>query len=84
MRWVREIPDIPGPTFTFSHNYPPHAPFVFDRDGNILPEDSALGTPEVENERYIEQLIYVNRTIDELADYLIDRTAGEAIIDPPI
>ena len=38
--------DNPEPTFTFNHNFPPHPPYIFDRDGNFPDESKfAYGVP---------------------------------------
>jgi len=83
MGWLREIPDNPSPTFTFSHNYVPHAPFVFDRDGNIWSDIWPYGTspskPEA-NQRYVDQLYFVSKTVDSVIDDILKRSSREPII----
>ena len=82
MRRLREIPDIPGPTFSFSHNLQPHPPFVFDRDGN-LPRDSRMDLTAKgpgQNEMYIDQLVYVNKAVQSMVTGLLERSPTEPII----
>ena len=82
MREVRTVPDIPGPTFSFLHSIPPHPPAIFDRAGNVRkPADSELnrnwwGFTDL----YVDQLIYVNQTIESVVDEILERSAVEPII----
>ena len=81
MEWLRKVPAIESPTFTFSHNFPPHSPFVFDRNGNVLDpmRFSGFGPVEAlrkaENQAYIDQLVYVNKSIMKLVDYILEQSA---------
>jgi len=76
MGWLREIPDVPGPTFTFSHNIPPHEPFVFDRDGNFPTDFKRLSDDQL----YIDQLFYVNKVVDSVLEEILQRSSSEPII----
>lgn len=82
MAALRQIPEIPGPTFTFYHVFQPHPPFIFDRDGN-LPQGSRMeltaGAPN-DNVLYIDQLVYVNKNVSEVVDDLLARSPEEPII----
>ena len=72
---LREIVDIPGPTFTFNHNLPPHLPAVFDRYGNP-PRTLELGTFTL----YIDQIRYVNKVVEATVDDILKRSPKEPII----
>jgi hypothetical protein len=75
---LEEIPDIKEPTFVFAHMLLPHAPYVFDRDGNFLTEQASLRRPEKRN--YIDQLIFTNRRVSRLIDTLITNSGVPPII----
>jgi len=84
MSLLKAISDNPEPTFTFNHNFPPHPPYIFDRDGNF-PHDSKLlsGIPVADLKNtgmYVDQLIYINRRIEEVVDHIIERSAVQPII----
>ncbi len=67
-------------SFIFSHQLAPHAPYLFDRDGNCFTERSTklsqLATDHVKTENdyiegkknYIEYLIYTNKKLIEAFD----------------
>ena len=66
---LADIPNIKGPTFVVAHVFLPHAPYVFDRNGNYL-------TAEEANERsrevnYVDQLIFTNNKLRVLIDELL-------------
>jgi len=73
---LEQIPDDPAPTFALVHFTLPHPPFVFDRNGDYV---SDVGRQWVNDEGYVEQLIYTNRRIRELVTKLL---AGPASEDP--
>jgi len=86
LAWLKSIPKINGPTFTFSHNFPPHSPFVFDRDGNILDPNrfNVIANKEEErtlgNQAYIDQLVHVNQAIMDVIDVLLEQSEPEVPI----
>ena len=84
MKKLRDIPDIPGSTFTFNHNMQPHPPYIFDRDGNRPPsatfELTPTGGENTEIKKYIDQLIYVNKSVKALVDDLLRSSPEEPII----
>jgi hypothetical protein len=66
---LEDVTRQPGPKFVFAHVTLPHPPYVFDRDGNFVPE------PE-EKERgrqrgFREQVEYANARILALLDILL-------------
>lgn len=80
---LQEIADIPGPTFTFNHNLPPHPPYVFDRDGNRLVGASYdfVGIPTWrQTDLYVDELIYLNKRLEETLDYILERSEVQPII----
>ncbi|MFC1656881.1 sulfatase-like hydrolase/transferase [Patescibacteria group bacterium] len=82
-----EIPDIKEPTFTFAHIIAPHPPYVFNKEGNIPPEDIKylLGKSESRDipklkELYIDQMDYVDRKLIETIDTIIRKSDNPPII----
>lgn len=72
------IPEIREPTFSYIHLMAPHPPFVFDKDGNSpwkgIPEEVRAiwqGEDKIE-ERYINQLIFVNKKMVFLLNTLLE------------
>ena len=60
---------IPGPKFVFAHILLPHEPFVFDRNGDFVPEEERDRRPRSRN--YVEQLMFANTKIAELVETLL-------------
>lgn len=67
----------PGPKFVFAHFVPPHHPYLFDRDGNVLRRATISDQFEFqkrlweERDAYADQLSFVSRRIAEVVDRLI-------------
>jgi hypothetical protein len=84
MNLLKAQVDNPKPTFTFNHNFPPHPPYIFDRDGNFPDESKFVygvpGGDEKNTELYIDSLIYINKRIEEVVDHLIERSDVQPII----
>ena len=81
-RRIRKVPDIPDPTLTFIHYFPPHPPYLFDRSGNARPEARYELEGDIWDDTglYIGQLIHINNVIEELVDDLIADSPIEPII----
>ena len=84
---LKEVPDIELPTFTFAHIIAPHPPFVFDRDGNLPPQNKefSLGldlTQDISTNRkqYIDQLIYINQEALKTIKSIIKKSDNPPII----
>jgi hypothetical protein len=60
---------LPGTNFVFAHILSPHEPFVFDRHGSFVSEQVAGSRSKERN--YLEQLLYINRKIQELVEVLL-------------
>jgi len=75
---LAEMPNIKEPTFVFAHMLTPHAPFVFDRNGNFLTEEEERKRSRKVN--YVEQLIFVNKKIEMLIDKLLSNSEVPPII----
>jgi hypothetical protein len=80
VRWLPEIADIKGPTFTFSHIFQPHPPYIFYRDGKIRADGNQFSGLAFDNEYYIEQLIWVNKVVEGVVGDILSRSSIEPII----
>ncbi len=79
--FLREIPAMPGPTFTFFHIVSPHPPFVLDRDGNFVPKDAPFesgrdgsyfpGSTAEYIAGYKEKLLYTNQQVLQAIDAIM-------------
>ena len=76
----------PGPKFVFAHFMPPHHPYLFDRDGNVLRKATISDQFEFQKRlwedrrSYVEQLRYVNRRIADVVDRLIKDSPRPPVI----
>lgn len=79
---LAELPALKRPTFVFAHLLVPQEPFVFNRNGNPASlEENISGDDEARiKQRYVEQLIFVNKRVARLVDELIDRSDVAPII----
>jgi hypothetical protein len=75
-----------GPKFVFAHFLPPHHPYLFDRQGNVL-RDAHLsdqfefqGRLWSQREPYLAQLEFVNMRMLEAIDHLIAGSDGVPVI----
>ena len=80
-----DIPDIEEPTFVYAHIRPPHPPFIFDRNGNPPKQNIFQGTGNIwqslgHEEKYVDQLIFINKKIETLVDEIILKSDVPPII----
>jgi hypothetical protein len=75
---LSEIPGMNEPTFVFAHMIIPHSPYVFDRNGNFLPEDRVNKKSRRDN--YTDQLLFANMKLKNLIGKLIADSKVEPII----
>ena len=66
------------PTFTIAYFVCPHDYFVFDQNGNFIPDE--LGTDLTNKDTYINQLIYVNHVIEETVANIKENDPNAVII----
>ena len=76
---LKRISEVEGPTFTFAHFAPPHPPYVFDREGNVLGVGFAL-QPNYDRQSYVDQLIWVNKSISGAVDYILENNKTGSVI----
>lgn len=76
----------PGPKFVFAHFVPPHHPYLFDRQGNVLRNANLSNQFEFQKQlwedrdAYVEQLGFVNSRIEAVLDRLISDSAQKPVV----
>jgi hypothetical protein len=73
-----ELAHADGPQFIFAHILSPHAPFLFDADGNPVRE--GISGPEQAVAQYRDQLIFVNKKAEIMVDAILAGSEVEPII----
>jgi hypothetical protein len=78
---LAEVNEIESRKFVFSHIVCPHPPYLFDREGNSVPEaEFDMNNWGDEQKKYcLNQLIYINKEVQKLVDEIL--TGSET---PPI
>lgn len=75
-----------GPKFVFAHFIPPHHPYLFDRQGNILQHVAVSNQLDLQNRlwgdsaAYLAQLQFVNQRILQIVRQLLSQTSPTPII----
>jgi hypothetical protein len=69
---------LPGPKFVLVHLFSPHAPFVFDKDGGVVPPERA--TDYSERKYYLEQYLYIGRRLAETVEMILKNSSSPPII----
>jgi hypothetical protein len=86
---LKELPDLPGPKFVFVHLMIPHPPFVYDENGNLVPQtqvftirdgDHFQGSEQEYRSGYINQLRFTNQTILHTIDQILAGSKDKPII----
>jgi len=78
---LEKLPEVardPRPTFSFVHLLIPHGPYVFERDGSFLSEETANQRSRREN--YRNQLLYANRKVREAIELLLAASPTPPVI----
>ncbi|HEU0224245.1 MAG TPA: sulfatase-like hydrolase/transferase [Steroidobacteraceae bacterium] len=76
----------PGPKFVLAHFVPPHHPYLFDREGNVLRRANISDQFEFQKRlwedrvSYVDQLLYVNRRIGEVVDRILSDSPHPPVI----
>jgi hypothetical protein len=76
----------PGPKFVFAHFLPPHYPYLFDREGNVLQNANLSNQFEFQKrlwerkDQYIDQLVFMNNRITAAVDRILATSARPPII----
>jgi hypothetical protein len=84
-----DLPGVPGPKFVFSHIISPHPPFVFDRNGSPVDSSASFsfrdaneyaGSLEEYRQRYLEQVQFVNRQLEQTIEAILAESTVPPII----
>jgi len=77
---LAKIPNNPQPTFTYAHIFLPHAPYFFNRYGQLYSELNFDKTLVSRKTLYLEQLIFTNSKIKELITTILESSSTPPII----
>jgi hypothetical protein len=79
---LAEVNEIEGKKFIFAHIVCPHPPYLFDREGNAVPqkEFDMDDWGSRQKEYYLDQLIYINKEIKNLVDKIFDESESPPVI----
>ncbi len=89
---LADIPDINGPKFVFTHVCSPHPPWHFDRNGDPALPSGPQPSPDIhketypisihwyDKERYIDQVVFVNRKVMAIIDEILSKSEVPPII----
>ena len=75
---LAEIVERPGPNYVFAHILVPHPPYIFDADGNFLPQEVVRNRPQTLN--YTEQLEFANKKVLAVIDRLLSDPTDPVIV----
>ena len=63
------------PRFIYAHILMPHNPYFFDENGNMQDKDSIFNTWS--KERYLKQLIYLNKLVEKTINSIFTNNSGK-------
>ena len=73
--------DVSTPSFLFAHMSIPHPPYIYDSEGNHVPDTFSHNRfDESLRNAYLEQLIFANKITLEMIDSIQNRDANSVII----
>jgi len=68
---LAEVHRIEGPKFVFAHIMCPHPPYVFGANGEPVPKTELKFSGDWDKEKYLNQLIFVNKKVEVLVDEIL-------------
>ncbi|MCK4650895.1 hypothetical protein KAT08_01845 [Candidatus Babeliales bacterium] len=80
---LKDSVSIKGPKFVFAHIDVPHAPYIFDSNGNNTSEYTVFGdNGDVKRfeKMYIDQLIFISKKINKVIEYILNKSESDPII----
>lgn len=76
---LKQVPSIKASTFTFAHIIMPHPPYIFNRNGEGVIPSLSLRDWEPK-ERYLDQLIFLNKKLKILVNEILSKSKNPPII----
>ena len=78
---LKEVPEIDGPKFVFSHINAPHTPFLFDRNGeNVDVNWETVTSSETYNSLWLDQLIFISKQLNSVVEAILAKSKTPPII----
>ncbi len=83
---LKNIAPSKGPKFVFAHFVPPHHPYLFDREGNILRRATVSNQFEFQKrlwkktDKYVDQTVYFNKRMKEVVDSILKKSKNPPVI----
>jgi len=79
---LAEVNEVEGRKFVFSHIVCPHPPYLFDREGNSVPEAKfdMNNWGDEQKKYYLNQLIYINKEVQKLVDEILTGSENPPVI----
>ncbi|MCH8876669.1 MAG: hypothetical protein IIA89_07570 [Chloroflexi bacterium] len=71
-----KVPSLRGPKFVFVHLVSPHFPYVIGRNGEFVDREIS----DSDREAYINQLIYLNKRLEEILRGIIETADSPPIV----
>lgn len=69
---------LKNPAFVWIYLKSPHAPYLFDQDGNIVPEE--MWKNRTEKKYYLNQLIYTTKHLEKMCRAILDADPDSIIL----
>src|SRR3989344_5055069 len=78
---LKNIPEIKGPKFIFAHIVSPHGPYIFGPNGEKVLDMTELAlNPEEEKKRYLDQLIFISKKLQDSVTEILNKSKTPPII----
>ena len=78
---LKEVSEIDGPKFVFSHINVPHSPFLFDRNGGEVDVDwASVTSSEQYNDLWLDQLIFISKQLSSVVEAILAKSKTPPII----
>lgn len=70
----------PGGRLIVAHMLVPHDPFVFNADGSISPDSGLDSIGQPIQQKYLQQIQFINNQIEELVTKIRSRSNGKSVV----
>jgi hypothetical protein len=83
---LADLGPAPGPKYVLAHFIPPHHPYLFDREGNVLKDvpisdqEAFQGFMWAQRDKYVDQLVYMNQRVEGTVDAILASAPKPPII----